>query len=159
MKLRHIAIALLAAFLLPAQAFAQNLWQNVSGGMSVADVRAAQPAAIPVAKSEALANGATDDLQIPELQFHGVPFLVRFFFLEGKLVQVNLTANGRAAHADYERLVGVLRTQFGSEKSGGKTAIGQQTRWENAEGLNVSINYLTELGYRLHLAFQVRSPA
>ncbi len=140
MKLHHIAIGLLVANLLPAQAFAQNLWQNVNGGMSVAEVRAAQPAAVSVAKPEALVTGATDELQIPETQFHGLPFDARFFFLGGKLVQVNLTAKGRIQRADYDRLVNTLKAQHGPETSSGPTAIGQQTRWDNVAGLNIGLN-------------------
>lgn len=153
MKLRHIGIAILAAGFLSAQAFAQTLWQNVNSGMSIDEVRTAQPSVVNVATPDKLATGATDNLQIPAYTLDGISFDVRFFFLDGKLAQVGLTATGRPSYANYDDLVQALRSQHGPETSGGKTAIGHQTKWQGVNGLNITIFYLSELNGMLRIAY------
>ena len=158
MKIRRILAALFAVAFVSVPAFAQTLWPNVSVGMSVEEVRAGEPAAAPPTKPETYANGITGDLQIPNYTLAGMAFSVDFLFRDGELTQVALTAKGRPLNADYQQLVELLRSKHGPETSGGKTAIGYETKWENVDGLQIKIFYLSELNRLLKIGY-AKAPA
>ncbi len=153
MKMRQIAIGLIAAAFLSAPAFAQTLWQNVSFGMSIEDVRAAQPDAILPTEPDEYANETRAELHIPDFTLEELQFDVGFLFRGGKLTSVSMAAEGKPAKIDYDRLVGMLRNQHGPETSGGKTVLGYETKWDNANGVTVRIIYLSEYTRLLRIGY------
>jgi hypothetical protein len=113
--------ALAAGCLASTVAFAQAvLWEGVKEGMSVSEVRRIF---INATSSDGgkLVTGAEELLRVNRYQFAGADFVVRFFFLDRKLTQVQLARDEWAANADnrkvFDEISTQLRAKYGREKS------------------------------------------
>jgi hypothetical protein len=145
-------LAAIAAVFVPATANAIPLWQNVQSGMTVAEVRQAQPDARPSSSLDPLGNGATCDLEIPSLSVGSDSFHVCFYMLHGRLVQVTLKALS-PSRAVFETTVDLLRGKYGKELAAGqplcRTIGGDMEEctadWVLTSGANISALFM-EIG-------------
>ncbi|MEV4781348.1 hypothetical protein [Burkholderia sp. LMU1-1-1.1] len=103
---RAIAVVVLSA--ISYTSFAQTLWRENSYGMSLDEVKKANPAAIVPAKPAGLGTGAIGLLELPGVELAGIPFTARFFFIDGKLQQVTLELGGGYTSAE----VGLIHNQL-----------------------------------------------
>jgi len=129
---------------LSATAFAAPLWQNVESGMTASQVRLAQPDAQIDANPTRLGGGATCDLSIPSLDVGGDAYKVCFFMLDGKLLEVMLTAL-EPTQPMFDSTIELLRGKYGTELAGGHplcTMIGImkncEANWLLKSGVNIS---------------------
>ena len=90
---------------------AQTLWQNVSYGMSVDEVRRAQPGVEPYESSDALVTGALCQLRMIGHREGGADFNVCFYMLDGALQQVTLQAASPSLEL-FESFFALLRTRY-----------------------------------------------
>ncbi|HEV7693148.1 MAG TPA: hypothetical protein VGO52_20105 [Hyphomonadaceae bacterium] len=147
---------LLFATLLCAEASAQALWQNVSVGMTSAEVSAAQPSAKPATKPDSLASGATCDLQIASTPIDAADYRVCFFFKNEKLTQVTLGALGTPSKGQFDGIVTLLRAKYGPELSQGPDSLGYRAEWKVSDAVNVSVIYIDKVGRLMNIVYQTR---
>ena len=102
-----------------APCFGQTLWRSAQIGMSVEQAREAVPSAesYEPAANQRLPNGAIPLLKLPPEEIAGVQFAPTFYFLDGKLVQINLKAETQFEEsiAAFHRLRDALRAKYGPE--------------------------------------------
>ena len=99
---RTLAALLLALLPLPALAF--ELWNGVASGMSATQVQSLHPGAAANPTLDRLAGGAEDLLVDPNVSFADGIYRARYFFLDGKLMQVTLTLDVAASeHSSIKR--------------------------------------------------------
>ncbi|MGD9868776.1 MAG: hypothetical protein AB7U38_12325 [Hyphomicrobiales bacterium] len=84
--------------------------------MSIEQVRAAQPNAVPHSIPSNVPDGPTCELQIPNYDVSIYLFDVCFLFREGRLEQVDLRAQA-ATIATYEGAARLLRARYGESLS------------------------------------------
>lgn len=111
-------LLLLALLVVGGPAVAQELWQGTKYGMTVAEVRAIIPNAVPAGeKPNRFASGEVEQLRIDDLTIVGTSHEVEFFFKDGGLRIVALNPNKkmdrRQADALYEELLPPLRAKYG----------------------------------------------
>ena len=156
MKLVHLSVCLIACALASGTAAAQTLWQNVSVGMSIADVQAAQPSATTPTTASTLKSGAKCSLQIPTFEISGNAYEICFYFLGEKLTQVMMSDESSPTHGQYTSLITLLRAKYGTELSSGKNAIGYEAEWTTGEGVNISVLYIDQLMKLINIVYQTR---
>jgi hypothetical protein len=150
-----IAISLLIAA--PYPAWAQQLWQNVTFGMTEAEVQTVQPNAKRPSRPDTLKGGwATCSLKIPSMTVDIDEYSVCFYFHQGKLVQVTLTALGEPHEHQFKRAITLLRARYGAEVSHERTSLGWDVDWITATGLNISVLFINELMPLLNINYQAR---
>lgn len=110
-----IAILLVACFAgIPASA--QTLWGRTELGMSVANVLSVLPQAMPITEKRDHIADAEELLRIPEFELVGSEFVVKFFFRNEKLVQVNLSTsapNVTSMFVTFDALSNALQARYG----------------------------------------------
>ena len=133
-------------------AIAQQLWSHSKAGMSVDEVKAKFPEAAIPKKSNNLANGAIEKLQIENLVIDGNPFRVRFYFLDEKLIQVTLSfAEKKSFNLSmlrYRNISTILRSKYGHEigKRSKRGLLNMEERqWRTTGGTNIS-NLMISVG-------------
>lgn len=150
--------------LLSAPVSAQILWQNVRVGMTLDQVRAAQPGATRPAEPETFDEGTACELQITGYAVQGDTYRVCFFLHENSLVQVMLTAD-RASRAQFDSTAVLLRGRYGAEMNPGPDPchmIGDSATctldWLLPSGVNVSLLYMDIGGSHglMNINYQVR---
>jgi hypothetical protein len=149
--MRKPAAAAIALFL-ASPASAQLLWQNVRSGMSLEEVRAAQPTAAPPPRPARLNSGARCALQIPQYEVARQSFKVCFFMLHGRLVQVMLSAE-RPSESLFHDMAGLLRARYGAGRQGDAEPCRMvdplrvcEMEWLLETGANASIIYMDVRG-------------
>lgn len=141
-----------AALAVVAVIFAQPtiaapLWQNVGSGMTAAEIRKAQPAAIDNPKPETLKNGAKCELVIQSLAIGTDNYEVCFFILGGKLHQVTLGAQN-PNRPMFESTVDLLRSKYGPELGAGQPLCRSgmlticEAKWMLKTGVNISALFM-----------------
>jgi hypothetical protein len=148
--LRLLLFAVVAAA--APSANAQTLWQNVTVGMSGADIQRAQPSARPPRERSTLAHGsAVCELQIQDYEVASRTFDVCFYMTGGRLVQVMLTADD-PSQALFSTLADLLRARYGRELSPNsqpcrvdRLSTSCRLDWLLDSGVNVSVVFM-EIG-------------
>jgi hypothetical protein len=144
----NILIAAVAA-LATLPAAAQSLWANTKYGMTIDEVRAAQPAAVVAPRLPA--DGEPGELlRVPSFELAGERFVARLFFANGRLDGVQLTPvehlKTGAAESARERLLAALRAKYGQEVLNtvepGPIAIDRTAKW-SAGGATVTLRMMT----------------
>lgn len=140
-------IALLGAVTLATPAGSQVLWQNVSSGMTIAQIKAAQPSAVASDKPERLASGAQCELRISDYDISAKTYRVCFYMLGGKLSQITMSAN-EPSQVAFRTITDLLRAKYGTELSpkpnpctSGFMATCEVT-WLLPTGVNVEVLFL-----------------
>jgi hypothetical protein len=159
MKSCFAALLFVAFMMVPGQAAAQALWQNVSAGMTRAEVQAAQPQAVKEAGKGHLGDGASCDLHIPSLQIGIDGYQVCFFFLQSKLSQVTLSGLGEPSQRQYEDAIISLTAKYGPPLSEKATSLGRSADWILPTGANISVLFMNRYGNLLNINYQVRKAA
>lgn len=128
-------IVVFALFASSSSVDAETLWRGAQYGMTVAQVLAAVPAAVihePKA-GEHLSNGAEELVRGPIQEIVNKSFLPKFYFSEGKLVQVTLSLQddekAYAANLTFDSLEVALRAKYGQELSEKRAGIIRQSQW------------------------------
>lgn len=165
MRSLTIAIFSLVVALSGQPAAAQTLWQNVHFGMSIGDVRAAQPTANTQAVPSKMGNGATCELKISSTDVGTDTYNVCFFFKDEKLLQVTLSANDDPSQRQYETVIALLKSKYGNELSQRRMALGYEADWLLPSGTSINVMFLDfgdspnvlEVSYQTRLANAARS--
>ena len=114
-----IFLAVLLSLTLPADA--QELWVNTQAGMSVAEVRAVFPDAVPPSSAVTSSPGTEVLLAIPSIDFADGSYRVAFFFRDEKLDKVALNYIGKQSFESllpvYNSVLEVMRGEYGKEIS------------------------------------------
>lgn len=147
---------LFAAIAAVSPASSPILWQNVSVGMSVVQVRGAQPEAVEPSDHPTLKGGAACLLNLPKFEIAADDYRVCFFFRDGKLIQVSLNALGEPTEAQFRNIVTALRAKYGPELTLAPSSIGYDADWATKNGVNVSVLFLNKFGNLLNINYQVR---
>ena len=117
----QILMACLVVLLVQGLAWGQSLWQNTTYGMSVEQVSHLIPGCITPAEEdqETLAGGARELLRLPDVTIVGKEFHARFFFADGRLVQVMLHHQENRGfpyvRITFDSVTEVLRAKYGPE--------------------------------------------
>jgi hypothetical protein len=127
--------------------------------MTLGQVKVAQPNATTPSEPSALADGAACSLAIPSVEVLGQDYQACFFFKNGGLVQVTLSALGDPSEPQFRDLVTGLRAKYGKELSLDFTAMGYDADWMTADGVNVSVVFFNKYGNLLNVNYQVRLKA
>ena len=93
------------------------LWQNVRYGMSLAEVRTAQPETRPPAEDSSLGDGARAELELPDQEVAGARGSVLFYFRGEMLAQVALSFGSSASEKVAADLLAALTARYGSPLS------------------------------------------
>ncbi|ESQ89856.1 hypothetical protein ABAC460_11175 [Asticcacaulis sp. AC460] len=149
MKVLTVWMSVLVFACLPASAMAQTLWQNVSEGMSKAQVSAAQPSALPASDGELLSYGASCDLAISSQTVAGRPYRVCFYFTNGELVQVSLVSEFLAGKEDVNTVAELLQTKYGAAIKTDATDRLCDAEWKAGEDTVVTLLYVNAAGTNL----------
>ncbi|PTW47638.1 hypothetical protein C8J25_103359 [Sphingomonas faeni] len=147
---------LIAAMIAGATVPAPTLWQNTQVGMTYAEVKRAQPEAVEPAKPSTLNDGASCQLSLPKFEVNNDPYTVCFFFKNGALSQVMLTANGDPYESQFRGIVTALRVKYGPEVDLHQSSLGYEADWMTKQGVNVSVTYFNKLGNLLNINYQIR---
>ncbi len=159
--MRLFAIRLLVAWIglcfAPTALNAQTLWQNTTAGMTVQQVRAAQPEATTVAHPDQLYNGATCELKLKNYSVAANTYDVCFYFKDLRLIQVTLGFLGEPTRANYDDLVLLLTAKYGPPLHETPDSIGRSAYWILPGGANVALTYIDERSIPLiNINYQLR---
>lgn len=149
MRKSFSALVLLVWASLSNQAWAQELWQGAAHGMTIEQVRAVLPRAIPPKSSpDIIPPDLTERLRIPDYEIVGIRFEAKFFFKSDLLAQVMLKAPDdiplAKAQRAFDALNEALRAKYGQGTPSSSSSIFLQTRavtWQ-AGRTNVSLNLI-----------------
>ena len=127
---------------------AAPLWQKSESGMTASEVRALFPDASVPAKVETLHGGAKCELAIGSYEIESNPYEVCFFFSDGSLTQVALTAR-EPNYPRFESVIDLLRSKYGSELGSGQPLCKPgsvlkmcEAKWVLKTGTNVSALFM-----------------
>lgn len=105
--------------LMCCSAQAQELWRSAVYGMTPTEIQRAFPEAAPPSKAAPLRDGANNLLSLRNVQIVGKPFDADFYFLQDRLVQINLVTEISGVVNDslivFEEVARVLRDKYGLE--------------------------------------------
>jgi hypothetical protein len=106
----------------PAMAMSgERLWQGAEYGMNVQQVLHAVPGSHPSTSPSTLYGGEVGLVEGEQMQIARQTFLPKFYFKNGRLTQVMLTAtsvkSSSAAKAAFDDVVSALRVKYGHELS------------------------------------------
>ena len=142
---------------LPSAASGQVMWQNVERGMSLEQVRSAQPKAVAVDKPENLHDGATCELHLSDYQVGLSKYEVCFYFLRGRLSQVTLGHIGKPEKSNFDEVVLLLTAKYGKPISVEQDVLGWSAEWVLPNGVNISVLYIgPKLTPLININFQYR---
>ncbi len=135
------------------------LWQNVHYGMSLEDVRVAQPGTRPLAEESSLGDGARAELELPGHEAAGERCSVLFYFRGGALLQVVLAFGPDSSEAKAERVITALSGHYGSPVSRSDPDSEDflptiETGWLLSTGVNVSLVWMRSI--TLNVNYQYR---
>lgn len=159
---------LLAIFFVlgPVAAHAQVLWGGTEYGMTVDQVKAAVPKAVPPHMASHIKD-AKEQLQLEEIELVNKRFVASFYFADGKLVQVTLRLDSdrtpTGAALTFNSLTEALRAKYGQElaqdnKAGDRSALRlKNTTWLSGR-TNITMTMLNIPGMDpvLNINYQVR---
>jgi|SRR5215813_9080204 len=115
----RLLLVVLVLFPAIAAAGGDRLWQNTEYGMSVEQVLSAVPGSHASRSPSKLYGGALGLVEGEPTQIAQQPFLPRFYFKDGRLVQVMLSmtssVDAAEAQAVFGDVVAALRTKYGRE--------------------------------------------
>lgn len=145
---------------------AQTLWQDTTFGMPIDAVRLAVPGAeSPQGKPNTLNGGAVELLRLDNVSILSRRWAASFFFLDSKLVQVNLTTDDPSLQKDtigfvYRDLLDTLRAKYGRELSARNDrglGIDQASASWFSNGTNINASLFASPNYSsINIAYQVR---
>lgn len=157
MKLgRALCLATSLALAAPAAAQDLTLWQNVSYGMTRAEVQAAQPEATSTPGADRLSNGATCDLRLVTYRAGTDNFRVCFYFLNDHLHQFTMGFIGRPFRGDFDEILTLLSARYGRPLSTGPSAIGMDADWLLPNQTSVTVIYIDRYKALINIFYQRR---
>ena len=150
---------LIMAATVATQVSAEPLWQNLNSGMTLAQVKAAQPTAEPPATVSTLKGGASCDLAISDYVVQSDHFEVCFYMQSGRLDQVTMTSSNPSMPV-YDTMKTLLRAKY-EVPIKDKCDTGMmnlcEAEWLHG-GVNVSLLYM-DIGHKdplVNINYQTR---
>jgi hypothetical protein len=132
------------------------LWQTLTYGMRLDDVRKALPVVGDYLTSDdTLAGGAACLLRLDDYEIGSHSYAVHFYFVEDRLVQVTVKSRGGAGDGDFANVVLALRGRYGSEIAQNKEGMFWTADWIAAGGANINVTYSAAIDC-LNINYQMR---
>jgi hypothetical protein len=107
------------ALALGSAAHAQTLWTAAQYGMTVEQVKAAFPSAVPISTPDKLYGGSQGLLTVPGVHVAASDFHAIFYFNKDRLVQVTLASDKKQRFesmlVDFHSVEEILRAKYGPE--------------------------------------------
>lgn len=118
------------------------LWQQAAYGMVLQEVVNAVPGVVETdGTSGRLENGATALLGLDDYIVGNHAYVVHFYFLDQRLVQVTVATKGGPSDADFEHIIIALRGRYGPELSLEREGFFWTADWLSDAGTNINVTY------------------
>lgn len=154
--MRNIFLGL-GLLVLSTAGYCQILWQNTKVDMTVSELQAMYPQAVPASGSHA--NGWQTLLKLPEYEIVRHKFDVQFVFAEENLKMVMLTHKVGDANRAFSELETLLKTRYGNPIESKVDSISKQVVWLSDNGTSITMIICTIGKPLLNIQYKVNDEA